>query len=158
MTVVTDAIAADLATLERVVDAPVGELGYGTDLSCVTDVTDDLAEVDPNSTTAIAESLLRRYSTPRGGLPDDPDYGCDVRGFANRGVTVAELRDLGGAARNEARKDDRVEDAEVIATSSQNGSVLAVSGKITPADPALGTFSFTFAVTGGQALLETITP
>lgn len=150
------AIEADLAELERVVAPPTAPLGYGIDLSCTTDLTEDLAEVDPNSPIAIAEALIRRFITPRGALPDDPDYGRDVRGHLNRGVTANDLRSLSGDLRNEARKDDRVDDADILVVSSANNSVLSIKATITPADIALGIFSLTFSVTDTTALIESI--
>ena len=150
------ALDQQLATLTREVDAPVAPLGYGTDLSCVTDLTEDLAEVDPNSVQGIAEALIRRLITPRGALPDDPDYGYDLRGLLNRGTTLAELRNASGQARSEVRKDDRVRDADVAASFTLGNSTLNVTIAVTPADPALDAFSFTFALTDTSVVIEVI--
>ncbi len=35
----------------------------------------------------IAEAILRRLLTPRGGLAYDPDFGLDVRGWLNEDCT-----------------------------------------------------------------------
>lgn len=145
-----------IATLERVVDAPVAPLGYGTDLSCVTDLAEDLAEVDATSNTAIAQALIRRLITPRGSLPDDPDYGFDLRGLLNRGVTLAELRAVTGQARSELRKDDRVSDAKVSAAFTLANSTLSVTVEVTPADVDRDVFSFTFALTDSSVAIEVI--
>jgi phage baseplate assembly protein W len=149
-------IAEQIATLQQVVDAPIAPLGYGTDLSCITDLAEDLAEVDPTSNQAIAEALIRRLITPRGALPDDPDYGFDLRGLLNRGVTLTELRAVTGQARNEIRKDDRVADAKVSAAFSLQGATLRVSIEVTPADVDNDTFSFTFALTDTTVAIEVI--
>lgn len=149
-------IAEQTATLARVVDVPAPPLGYGVDLSCVTDLAEDLAEVDPTSNHAIAEALIRRLITPRGALPDDPDYGFDLRGLLNRGVTVAELRAVTGQARNEVRKDDRVLDAKVSAAFTLQNSTLNVSIEVTPADVDDDTFTFTFALTDTTVAIEVI--
>jgi hypothetical protein len=152
------AIAAELATLtKRVADVPAAPLGYGTDLSCVTDVTADAAEVDPMSRQAVAEAITRRLTTPRGGLIDDPDYGFDVRTFCNRGTTPTELRAIGDQCRTEALKDDRVNDATITADYDDAARRLRVSVMLDCVDPRLGTFTLTLAVTpDGEALLETI--
>lgn len=155
-TIVSDAIADQLATLTREVDAPVAPLGYGTDLSCVTDLTEDLAEVDPRSNQAIAEALIRRLITPRGSLPDDPDYGYDLRGMLNRGVTLSDLRAVTGQVRSEVRKDDRVADAEVTAAFTPGNSTLSVTIVVTPADVDNDSFSFTFSLTDTSVVLEVI--
>lgn len=152
---VREDIAAQVAELEHEVDAPTGALGYGTDLACVTDVTPDLEEVDPFSVRAIGEALIRRFTTPRGTLPDDPDYGLDLRSYCNRGVTATQLRELASQLRGEAGKDDRVDDAAITVTAE--GSSLTVAARITPADPDLEPFDLTFAVTSADVLAVTIT-
>jgi hypothetical protein len=157
MTIVHDVIAAELATLARATAAPVGPLGYGRDLSCVSDLANDLAEVDPASPVAIVEACLRRLTCPRGGLIDDPDYGLDLRAYCNRGVTITELRALDGAIRTELKKDDRVSDVDAaVSTTTLTDAALRVTVRITAADPDLEPFAFVFAVTDASALLESI--
>lgn len=154
--IVLSAIAAETALLERLVQVPTEALGYGVDLSCVSDISVTLDEVDPTSTQAIREALLRRLTTPRGGLQDDPDYGFDVRGLCNRGLTQSQLVDLSTQVRNEVTKDDRVDSATVtVTTPSPNALRLAVV--ITPVDPSIGIFTLTFAVTDGEVLAEALT-
>jgi hypothetical protein len=155
-TIVLDAIDAELALLEREVPTPSDPttFGYGTDLSCVSDITDELTEVDPYSPLAVGEAVIRRLTTPRGTLPDDPDYGIDLRSYCNRGVTLRELRDLAGTCRSEILKDDRIEDATVTITSS--GTSLAVVVQLALAQPGVQPFTLTFAVTSGAAVLEAI--
>jgi len=155
MTLVTDAIDEQLAELQRLVPTPSAPLGYGVDLSCVLDITPDLAEVDAFTPHGIGEALLRRLQTPRGGLPDDPDYGYDLRGIWNRGIPVSELEQISGQVRNEVRQDDRVYDATVSAQ-LEGQSRLLVMLRIVPADQTLGTFSLTLAVTSAQVLIEAI--
>ncbi len=154
--IVAEAIAAEIATLQRLVTPPSPPLGYGTDLSCTNDITETLDEVDENSPLGIAQAAIRRLTTPRGGLADDPDYGLDVRGYANRATPATELRVLAGQIRNELGKDDRIADAKVTVSFAGN-SELRIAILITPEDPALTDFSFTISVTDGNALLETIT-
>lgn len=150
-----DAIAADLATLTRVVDLPVEPFGYGSDLSCDDDLTAYCDEVGGGSKLALGQALYRRLITPRGSLLDDPDYGVDVPGFLGNGVTQRELAGLAGAIRNELVKDDRVDSAqaEVVLDAPQ---FMRVSVLITPVDPTIGTFGLTFAVKDGAAMLEEI--
>lgn len=155
MTIVNDSIARQTAELERLIDAPAPPLGYGRDLSCVSDLTVDMSETDPNSPLGIAEACARRLQTPRGGLIDDPDYGFDVRGLENRGVPEATLRDLAGQIRSELKKEDRITDASV--TVVRSGSSLAIQIVLTPADIALDTFAFVLSVTSGAVLIDTVT-
>jgi hypothetical protein len=153
---VLDAITASIAELAPIVATPSGDLGYGTDLSCVSDATPDLAEVDPQSVRAIGEATIRRLTTPRGGLPDDRDYGLDVRAYVNRGVATSQLRDLQGMISNEITKDDRIDGAAVTLTMPEP-KTLNVQVMIDPADPNLRPFPLTFAVgAGGQVIVEAI--
>lgn len=153
-----DFIDADIATLTRVVDAPdPNTLGYGTDLSCVTDCTADFAEVDPNSPVGIAEAVVRRLTCPRGANPDDPDYGLFLPGYCNRASTLRDLQDLNGQISNELRKDDRIDDLTITISQSPADRSLSVSVLITPADPQLTQFSLTFSVTDADVLIDTIT-
>jgi hypothetical protein len=150
------AYAAELATMVRVVDAPTGALGYGTDLSCTTDVDERLTEVDPQTPRAIAESIIRRFITPRGALIDDGDYGLDVRGHLNRGITQQDLRALSGALQSEAQKDDRVLAAHVELRVDTSAGEMFVNVTIAPADPNAEPFTFVFSVTSGAVLGVTI--
>lgn len=151
--IVKDAIAEELALLTRVTPEPLEPLGYGTDLSCVEDITEDLAEVDQDSPLGVAQAVARRLITPRGGLPDDPSYGLDIRGYANRGVTIAEQRDLASQIRAEVTKDDRVADA-VVTVTVPSLDTMSVRLQLTPEDPNLAPFALTFAVKAGQLMLE----
>jgi phage baseplate assembly protein W len=155
MTAVHDAIAADLATMTRVVEPPSAPYYYGTDLSCVTDLTVNFDEVDMFSVRAIAEALIRRLITPRGALIDGPNYGTDIRGMLNHGVTQQTLQSLSGAIRAECCKDDRVRDAQVAVTYTSSNS-LQVSIAIVPADPTITVFRFTFAVSDNVSLTASI--
>lgn len=149
------ALAREIAAITPI-DTPATEpLGYGIDVDCVTDCTDDFATLDSESPRAIVQWLLRVYQTPRGML-DDPDLGCDVRGYCNRGVTVDDLRTLQTRMASEARKDDRIENARVTVTASLASKQLDCLVEIAPANPALTDFSLTFSVTEAGVLLDTL--
>lgn len=150
------AIDAELALLERVAPTPSAPFGYGIDLSCTSDLTAQMIEVDPMAPRAVGEALLRRLTTPRGGLPDDADYGFDLCAVVNRGVTADDVRALGGQVRSELEKDDRVDIALVIVTPAPDGSSLRVQAVITPVDPRIGGFTLTLAVTSAEILIEEI--
>lgn len=143
---VATALATDLATLATELDvrADAAPLGYGRDLWCVTDLTATMDTIAPDSRLAIAQAVVRRWITPRGALLDDPDYGYDVRGKLNRGLTQVELRSLGSLMRLEARKDDRVSDAAV--TVSFDGETLHAATVLTCESITLGTFTLTLAL------------
>ncbi len=150
MTTVTDAIAASLAELTAEQPAPLPPYGYGVDLSCVTEVFDDLRTTNQDSPDGIVESTLRRLITPRGSNPCDPDYGYDLRAALHAGATARQLREIEGRARSEVRKDDRVRDAAVSVTRSAQGyAALDVNVVITPTDPTVEIPAFTFSVENG---------
>ena len=150
------AIDAELAKLERLVPQPVGELGYGTDLSCVSDLTPDLAEVDPFSMQAIGEAAIRRLTTARGTLSDARDYGIDVRMYCNRATTREEIQELTARCALELAKDDRIDSATVTATQEPLAYTMTLSVLIVPASPTLNPFTLTFGVTSAAAVLEAI--
>lgn len=146
-------MAAQLAELVRVTDAPTGALGYGRDLSCVMDCDERFSEVRGDGPLIIAQAVVRRFVTPRGRLIGAADYGRDVRGYLNRGVTASELRKYGSQLRAEATKDERVDEAEVEAGVSADLRVLTLRVRLTPRAP-LAPFSFVVSVTDASVLLE----
>lgn len=135
---------------------PAGSrLGYGTDLRCSSDLTEQMEEIeDPFSTLALAEAIVRRLDCPRGQLVDDPDYGLDLRSMCNRGMTADALRALGGQVRAELLKDDRIDLLGVTVRPSSTGKELRVELAVTPVDAHIGGFALTLAVTSAEVLLE----
>jgi len=158
MTTFLEAIEAAKATLPALPEATGNALGYGTDLSCVTDVTEDFAEVDPFSVQAIRESAIRRLSTDRGELPEsgdpeDADYGFNLRRLLNSPTTESALAEVESRASGEVEKDPRVKSA-VVTLTRLAANRMRVSLTITPEDPRLTTFESAFELTTeGLALL-----
>lgn len=151
--IVLDAIAAEVAKLTREVDAPTEPFGYGKDLSCVSDLTETMEEVE--GPLVVAQAIVRRLTTPRGGLPYDPNYGLDVRGFLNRATTTAELRSIAGQVRLEVTKDDRVESASVTVT-APSLNTLRIALDVEMADPEQTEFALTLAVTSSTVIMEAL--
>jgi hypothetical protein len=145
MTLLHDFIAQQLALLPAVDRVAPQQLGYGTDLSCVTDITPDAAEVDAESPRAIGESLARRFISPRTSVLDDEAYGLDLRARLNAGQTRAQLTALRSQIRVECLKDDRVADADVTLTFPAR-STMSVAIAVTP-HASDDEFSLTFFVT-----------
>lgn len=52
-------------------------MALGSDFSGVFDLTPTLETVEGRQ--ALAQAILGRLVTPRGGLPEDPSYGFDLR-------------------------------------------------------------------------------
>jgi hypothetical protein len=153
--IVLDAIAAEIALLERQVTTPQSPSEYGTDLSCVSDLTETLDEVDASSPFCIVQALCRRYQTPRGLLPDDADYGLDLVSWLHRGILARDLREIEGALEAEALKDDRVDEISVSAVYAYATKTLTASLRILPKD-SIDAFSATLAATSAGVILEAI--
>ena len=149
-------IAAQLATLTQTVDFPIAPLGYGSDISGAYDLDPNMAEVRGLTTLALGQSIVRRLDTPRGSLPDDKDFGIDLRSYVNRGVTAQDVRALGGQIQNELRKDDRIRTAAIVVRSNATGSELRIEISIEPFDATLGGFTLTLSASSAAVLLEEI--
>lgn len=149
------AIATELALLTKVQDFPVAPFGYGSDIRGASDLEPDLSEVDGFVTLALAEAIVRRLDCPRGALPDDKNYGIDVRSYVNRGTTVKDLRALGGQIRSEVLKDDRIEALTVIVTPNPTGSELRIELAVRPF-ATNGEFTLTLSATSAEILIEEI--
>lgn len=152
MTILDD-IKAEIATLAREVEPPIAE-GYGVDLKCVSDLQEDMAEIDPDSPEGIGEAILRRWTCPRGQNADDPDYGRDVRAILNRGLTNADLLAEEGLLRGEAEKEETVDTVEVSLTLSSANREVTIQAAVTPRDPTLDPFRLVATVTDGATMLE----
>ena len=156
------ALAESLASVDRVVDTPTGDLGYGSDLSCTSDLAEDMAETDPTSPRGIAERIVRRLDTERGSLPatgsnvDDLNWGLDLKAELNRGQTTGDLQSLVSRIRAEVVDEDRVSAAIVRVELASGGKEMAVRVRVVPKDRSLGPFDLTLAVTSSAVLLEAI--
>jgi hypothetical protein len=146
---------AELTASGRVAAVPQAPLLWGSDLSCVSDCDASFSELPANSPLIVAQAVTRRFLTPRGGLLDDQDYGLDLRGYCNRGVTQLDLRTLQTRCVAEALKDERVSSC-TIDVSTTGANSLSVKARITPADPGFAPFTFVLAVDSETALLELI--
>jgi hypothetical protein len=156
--IVRDTIASLIAVLQVESSTAVAPFGYGRDLVCVDDIDPQLAETDPDGLESFAQDLYHRLTTARGSLPDDPNFGFDVRALLSKGLTQADIRSAVTQIEGELQKDDRGVAYEVELT--QTGSLAIPSWllriTVTPADGS-STFDLVLAVTGGEALLQEIT-
>lgn len=128
---------------------------FGTDLSCDgNDITGNDAMVSGN--LIVAQSLVRRIVTPRGGVIDDPDYGYDVT------AQIDSIGDQRSLARTlammdaEFRKDERVAYAQTIGTLTGplSGQTLRTTTTI---QTAQGTFTMTLAISNVTATTLKVT-
>ena len=77
------------------------------------DITTDFRAV--SGRRALAESLVRRFRTERGGLIGDPNYGELLENHINDDMSPADLSAASSAAEAEALKDERVLSCSVAA-------------------------------------------
>ena len=157
-------IASQLAELELLVAFPLPPFGYGSDISCDFDLDPDVLEVDPFSTRALAEAIVRRLDCPRGQLPDDPNYGIGLRQYLNRGTTDRELLNLAGQVRAELIKDDRIQSVSVTVTPGIVARNLRIELAVLPfradideaADAGAEGFELTLNASDASILIEEI--
>jgi|SRR6185312_876793 len=103
--------------------------------------------------TCVAQAIIRRWSTPRGRLIDDQNYGLDLTGLLSSALTSQDLNTYAKQAGQEAQKDERVLSASV--TLSLIGGVLMVSATIVTAN---GPFLLVAAVSNVTVTLLQVTP
>jgi hypothetical protein len=160
--IVRDTIAAGLAALTTQTATPQAPFGYGSDISVAGDVDPALAMVDPFSTLGIGQAIVRRWDCARGALPPDgkdaQDYGIDLRGYCNAGITERDMRSLKRRLEDEALKDDRIQAIDAIVSATMSGArvTLSVSATVTPVDARLGTFSLILAATSADVVIIAI--
>jgi hypothetical protein len=153
--IVRDAIAASIASLTQIVRTPTPPLNRGVDLVCIDDLDPRMTETDPDSTESIAQDAYHRITTTRGTMPDDEDYGRDVRQYLSGTADNAAILLAQGDLAREIAKDDRVDDVQVNITVDGARS-MRVQIVIEPANPALDSFEMVVTVTDGATLLEII--
>lgn len=119
---------------------------FGTDLSCLTDLSPTMATV--SGRRLLGEAVARRLQTPRGRLLKHPDYGFDLAGHLNDDLSQADIAAIGSGVEAECLKDERVIAAAVVSTFA--GGTLTVVITITDAD---GPFVLVFAVTSASVTL-----
>lgn len=111
MTTLLDTISTAIAALPVADRVAPAMLAYGVDMSCVTDLTLTMDDVDPTTGLGVAQMIVRRVTTPRGMVLDDLTWGIDLRSYVNRGTTTTELASIEQAVRTEVQRDDRVANA-----------------------------------------------
>jgi phage baseplate assembly protein W len=108
--------------------------GFKTDISAIP----DLAFKPMTRLENLEEALLRRLTTPRGGLFYDPEYGLDVREYLNAALSDAEKFELETFIALECEKDERVNSAiSTITQPSPVSLIVEVLIETTDADVTL---------------------
>lgn len=102
----------------------------------------------------VAEAICRRWSTTRGQLIDDPNYGTNVTDAVSDDLTPAQLAYLQQQLAAEAQKDERVLGATVTVVLSVAG-VLTVTGQILT---AAGPFAMVVSASAVTVALLLVSP
>lgn len=79
-------------------------------------------------------AIIRRLTTPRGGLFYDPNYGYDVRAFLNADVSQTDVAQIKAGITAELRKDPRISRVTVDATFTFATKTLQISLAFDTAD------------------------
>lgn len=109
--IVAAAVESELLTVERVMSPPTGDPGWGSDLVCRDDLTDDMRERDGNDPAGVLEDLYRGLHTHPGELPADPDWGVDLVRELSAGHT--DWREIRQRVLQQVTRDDRLTDVSV---------------------------------------------
>ena len=106
-------------------------IDYGSDFVGDNDLTATFDEMQGSDPRVVVQAVYRRLITARGTLCDDADYGLDVRGYIQRGMTPEQIAAIPGEVKSEIEKDDRAVNVKVdVLTSTRTTIVLAVSGDL----------------------------
>lgn len=154
-TTVQAALTAGLAALETTSSVPEAPYGYGSDVSCESDVDPRWSEVTDDA-LVLAEYCVRRLDTPS-GLPDDDNWGLSLSDYCNRPTTRRELDALEGAIVAELVDDDRIDEVHAVVEASTDCATLTVTLRIVPVDPLVGGFALTLSVSDVGVLIEEMT-
>ena len=102
----------------------------------------------------VAEAVLRRWTTGRGELIDDPNYGWNVMDLVNDDLGPTDIGYAQQQMAAEAQKDERVRSATVAITLTVAGLLMIVATIVT----ALGPFRLVVAVTAVDVKLLLVSP
>jgi hypothetical protein len=92
---------------------------------------------------AIGEALARRFETPRGLLPYDPDYGLDLRAWIGEDFDPRTTFQLRAQIEAEAEKDERILSATASVDASHAAQTLTIQLSVSTAE---GSFALTLAI------------
>lgn len=89
---------------------------------------------------ALADAIIRRLTTARGGLPDYPQYGFDVSSLIGSVVTPNAVAQR---VLEQVRAEEEVEEASCDVTQSTDGTTLTITIKVVS---SVGPFDLTIDV------------
>jgi hypothetical protein len=102
----------------------------------------------------VAEAILRRWTTPRGALIDDPNYGFSVIDLVSDDLSKRDIAYAQQQLAQEAEKDERVRSASVVLSLSVAG-LLSLDAAIATAN---GPFRLVLQVSAVTPLTLLVSP
>jgi hypothetical protein len=98
-----------------------------------------LDDIDPygqvvEGKACVAQGLVHRFITPRGGLFYDTSYGKDLRSYLEESLTPDRLAAIPGEVSAEAEKDERVQSATCSVSYNEKTEKLTITLIITTAE------------------------
>jgi hypothetical protein len=125
---------------------------FGTDLSCVTDLTPDCKEV--SGARVWLESLARRL---QGSLFYDPDFGYDLVDMLDDEVRLPDLDSASADIDQEFLKDERTLSSSTTVTRTVNNGAVSLR-VVSRVRSALGPFTLTLEVSKVTVQILSIQP
>lgn len=135
--------------------ANLSTVDFGSDLSGVTDLTLDCAEV--SGARGWLEGLCRRLQVPPGGLLDDPDYGYDVADWLDDEIKQSQLDSIARDIDDEFLKDQRTESSSSVVTIVKNGGAISLN-IVSRVSSAAGPFTLVIGASDLGVQLLSVTP
>ncbi len=102
----------------------------------------------------VAEAVLRRWTTGRGELIDDPNYGFNVMDLVSADLSPKDIAYAQQQLAAEAQKDERVRSASVVLTPHADGTLDLTASIVTAAGP----FRLVVAVSATSVTLLLVSP
>lgn len=122
---------------------------FGTDLSCVDDLDPYMLEV--SGIDVVSQAILRRLTTTRGMLIDDPDYGLNVRDYLSATMDAKELTIMQSQLEAELLKDERILSVESTASMVLRTATIKLLVEV-----GEGPFSLTLAISDVSAAILSV--
>lgn len=124
---------------------------YGRDTSCTTQMR---RGVIVSGGRLLGEATFRRYTTDRGTLLYDPNYGLLITRLINADMTQSELNSIQGQLRTEAMKDRRLDEVAVNCTQRPIGTSPGVELEIDVEGRGLDGSTFSFGMLVSEVRVE----
>lgn len=154
MSILSDAIDAEIAALTPVIHVAPDALGYGTDLECRDDIARDAGDI--SGIALLQQDVYHWLITAPGQLPgesaEELSWGFGASQYLHAGLTQTELARIASNARNGLVQDDRIAAAEI--NTSFSGSTLVMKLRITPADSTETFTLIVYVAADGSTKLE----